>query len=225
MTPPLSRSDAAREKLLSASIGVFGRYGFDGASTRQLAEAAGVNLQAIPYYFGSKEGLYLATAEYLAAQIGSYTGEMRGQIASRLAALEEAGQALGVTEARAILTMMAQTMVTLFMSKTSEPWARFIIREQMEPTEAFRRIYESIMGPMIGTARRLIGVILDEPQDSAHVRLRTLSFVGNIMIFRVAHAAVLKQMDWESVGPKEIETVQRLAAELVAAVRPDGATS
>lgn len=57
-----NRGDVTREKLLSASVDVFGRYGFDGATTRMLADAAGVNLQAIPYYFGGKEGLYIATA-------------------------------------------------------------------------------------------------------------------------------------------------------------------
>lgn len=220
--PNTPRSDATREKLLNASIDVFGRYGYDGASTRQLAEAAGVNLQAIPYYFGGKEGLYLASAEFLAAQIGRYTGDMREKVRLRLAARDEAGETLGAAEAREILTLMAQTMVTLFMSKTSEPWARFIIREQMEPTEAFARIYQAIMGPMIGTARRLIGAILGEPPDSAHVRLRTLSFVGSVLIFRMAHAAVLTQMEWESAGPTEIETVRGLAAELVAALGRDG---
>src|SRR5579862_9588675 len=49
-----------RLRLLEAAIDVFGRHGFDGASTRMLAKAAGVNLQAIPYHFGGKEGLYLA---------------------------------------------------------------------------------------------------------------------------------------------------------------------
>ena len=39
------RGDLTREKLLTASIDVFGRYGFDGATTRMLTDAAGVNQQ------------------------------------------------------------------------------------------------------------------------------------------------------------------------------------
>ena len=61
-TAPASRRDQTRERLLSASLDVFGRLGFDGASTRQLADAAGVNLQAIPYHFGNKEGCLLYTS-------------------------------------------------------------------------------------------------------------------------------------------------------------------
>ncbi|HEX6141368.1 MAG TPA: TetR family transcriptional regulator, partial [Geminicoccaceae bacterium] len=50
------RGEATRERLLLAAIDVFGRRGFE-ASTRELAGAAGVNLAAIPYHFGSKHGL------------------------------------------------------------------------------------------------------------------------------------------------------------------------
>ena len=59
-------------------------------------------------------------------------------------------------------------MVGIFVSKESEPWARFITREQMEPTEAFTRIYKGLMGPMIEMARRLIGTILREDPASEH---------------------------------------------------------
>jgi len=215
-----NRAEITREKLLSAALDVFGRYGFDGTSTRQLSEAAGVNLQAIPYYFGGKEGLYVATAEYLVSRIQRHIGSLRQQIVAHIMALDAAGQALTAEDARHFLTQLGETMIGLFISKESEPWARFIIREQMEPTEAFTRIYQGLMGPMIEMARRLIGAILGEDPASEHVRLRTLSFVGNIMIFRVAHAAVLAQMEWQSVGLDQLTTLRKLAAELVGLLEP-----
>ncbi len=215
-----NRAEITREKLLAAALDVFGRYGFDGASTRQLSEAAGVNLQAIPYYFGSKEGLYVATAEYLVSRIEQHVGALRREIGANIMALDATGQVLTEDDARRLLTQLGETMIGLFVSKESEPWARFIIREQMEPTEAFTRIYQGLMGPMIGMARRLIGTILREDPTSEHVRLRTLAFVGNIMIFRVAHAAVLAQMEWQSVGPEQLVTLRKLAAELVGRLEP-----
>ena len=215
-----NRAEITREKLLSAALDVFGRYGFDGTSTRQLSEAAGVNLQAIPYYFGGKEGLYVATAEYLVARIDRHVGPLRQQIGTHLMALEAAGQTLGEEDARRLLTEMGATMVGLFVSKESEPWARFIIREQMEPTEAFARVYQGLMRPMIEMARRMIGPILQEDPACEHVRLRTLAFVGNIMVFRVAHAAVLAQMEWQSVGSEQLQTLRNLVAELVGQLRP-----
>lgn len=209
------RGDATKEKLLSTSIDVFGRYGFDGASTRKLADAAGVNLQAIPYYFGGKEGLYIAAAEHLAAIIGGHVADLRAVIQERLARLDGEGAAMSRVEARALLTQMVQRMVGLFVSRQSESWARFIIREQMEPTEAFARVYDNIMGPMIGMAARLVGTILGDDPASERVRLKTLSFVGSILVFRMAHAALLRQMHWDAVGPAELEMLQRHAASLV----------
>jgi AcrR family transcriptional regulator len=210
------RGDATRDKLLATAIDIFGRYGFDGATTRKLADAAGVNLQAIPYYFGGKEGLYIAAAEHLAALIGDHVRDLRATILGRLAELDGEGKSMTSAEARAFLTQMVQRMIVLFVSKQSESWARFIIREQMEPTEAFTRIYGSIMRPMIEMARRLIGAILEDDPASEHIRLRTLSFVGSVLVFRMAHAAVYAQLEWETAGPKEIDTLHRHAAELVA---------
>ncbi|TCL70164.1 CerR family C-terminal domain-containing protein [Rhizobium sp. BK251] len=214
------RSDVTREKLLTASLDVFGRYGFDGASTRKLADSAGVNLQAIPYYFGSKEGLYVATAEYLTSIIGEHVGELRQKIGARLVELDSRGEPLAETEARNFLTEIVQTMVVLFVSRQSESWARFLIREQMEPTEAFARVYEGVMRPMIEIGRRLIGAIIREDPGSEHVKLRTLSFVGSLLVFRMAHAAVLAQMEWEVIGQEQVEIVRSLAAELVAVLGP-----
>ncbi|MDX3924208.1 MAG: CerR family C-terminal domain-containing protein [Shinella sp.] len=217
-----ARKEAARERLLAASIDIFGRYGFDGASTRKLAEAAGVNLQAIPYYFGGKEGLYIATADYLTSLISAHIGALRERVRGRLTELDAHGEPLSEGEARAFLTEIAQTMIVLFMSGKSEAWARFLIREQMEPTEAFERVYQGVMRPMIEIARRLVGTILGKDPASEEVRLRTISFVGSILVFRMAHAAVLRQMEWESAGPEEIEIVRGHATRLVAAVAHEG---
>jgi AcrR family transcriptional regulator len=49
---------ATRERLLRAAQKRFTVYGFDGTSTRDIADEAGVNVSLISRYFGSKAGLY-----------------------------------------------------------------------------------------------------------------------------------------------------------------------
>lgn len=44
-------------QIMQAAEGLFADKGFDGTSVRDIAEAAGVNLAMISYYFGSKEKL------------------------------------------------------------------------------------------------------------------------------------------------------------------------
>lgn len=46
-----------REHIVITAERLFGERGFDGTSVRDIAQAAGVNLAMISYYFGSKEKL------------------------------------------------------------------------------------------------------------------------------------------------------------------------
>lgn len=212
------RADVTREKLLSAAIDVFGRRGFDGTTTRELASAAGVNLQAIPYYFGGKQGLYIAAAEHIGSLIASHTVDVRERARVRLEEARERGGALSPGEARQALTEIVQRMAALFLGHESETWARFLIREQMEPTEAFRRVYGGVMRPMLGLVGTLVAILLDEDPDSEHVRLRTFALLGNVLVFRVAHAAVMAHLEWKTVGAREIEVVGAVAAEIVQSI-------
>jgi AcrR family transcriptional regulator len=55
--PPLNSPVSTKERILAAAEALFAQRGFDGASLRQLTSAAGVNLAAVNYHFGSKEKL------------------------------------------------------------------------------------------------------------------------------------------------------------------------
>ena len=60
--------------LLKVSEELFSVYGFEGTSTRMIAEQSGINIAMINYYFGSKESLYIAIFEnrlrYIIDEIG-----------------------------------------------------------------------------------------------------------------------------------------------------------
>src|SRR4051812_10671925 len=49
-----------KDYILDVAERVFSEKGFDGASTRLISSEAGVNMAMLNYYFGSKEGLFLA---------------------------------------------------------------------------------------------------------------------------------------------------------------------
>jgi AcrR family transcriptional regulator len=50
----------ARSRLIRAALRLFAEKGYESATTRDIAEAAGANISAIRYYFGDKAGLYRA---------------------------------------------------------------------------------------------------------------------------------------------------------------------
>ena len=60
--PQPLRSDGAeaRARLLEAALTLFAEKGFAKTSTREIAQAAQVNIASISYYFGDKAGLYRA---------------------------------------------------------------------------------------------------------------------------------------------------------------------
>lgn len=68
-TPSTHRGENAKVQLLYSAADVYGELGLDGATTRKIAQVSGQNIAAISYYFGSKEGLYLAVAQLIADTI------------------------------------------------------------------------------------------------------------------------------------------------------------
>jgi TetR/AcrR family transcriptional regulator len=62
---PIKRRDAAatRARILQAAMQEFAAKGLDAARIEDIADLAGANRRMTYYYFGSKEGLYLAALE------------------------------------------------------------------------------------------------------------------------------------------------------------------
>lgn len=60
-----ARGDEARRKILDASLECFGAFGFEGTSTRAIADRAGSTHTSVIYHFQSKEQLWIATMEHV----------------------------------------------------------------------------------------------------------------------------------------------------------------
>ncbi|MFG1945954.1 TetR/AcrR family transcriptional regulator [Nonomuraea sp. NPDC048826] len=60
MSPPENPQAAV---ILKAATELFAAHGYDGASTRKIADAAGLNIATVNYHVGGKRELYLAVME------------------------------------------------------------------------------------------------------------------------------------------------------------------
>jgi TetR/AcrR family transcriptional regulator, regulator of cefoperazone and chloramphenicol sensitivity len=156
-----------RTRLLEAGLDHFGRVGFEGANIRAIAAAAGANIAAINYHFGGKRGLYLAVANHIVEGISGAIGPIAAEIIA-IAAKPR----LAPEEARAALGRFVRTAGRLLAtSPKAERWARFILREQLDPTDAFEIIYNSIMGRMHRTLTALVAAVLALDPESDEARL------------------------------------------------------
>jgi len=63
------RADQTRTRILDAATQEFSANGLAGARTERIAEAAGVNKALLYYYFRSKDALYAAALEAVAARV------------------------------------------------------------------------------------------------------------------------------------------------------------
>jgi AcrR family transcriptional regulator len=209
----------ARERLLRAAMEGFGQHGFAAASTRGIAAAAGVNLQAINYYFGGKRGLYLAVADHIAERIEAHTAALSSVARARFAS---GAKSVTPEEAQQLLAEMLGRVAAILFDDQWTPIARFMVREQMDPSDAFERIYGRVMEPYLEMARRIVGAVTGDDPRSTRTRLRTLSLAGSIIFFRIAHATAQRQLGWTTVGPRELASLRELIRETVAAVAAGG---
>jgi TetR/AcrR family transcriptional regulator len=67
------RSADTRQRILDAAAREFAAHGLAGARTEAIAAAAGVNKALLYYYFDSKDGLYQAALEDIAARVRDTT--------------------------------------------------------------------------------------------------------------------------------------------------------
>src|ERR1700739_4949512 len=72
-SPPSERSAETRQRILDAAAREFAAYGLAGARTEAIAAAAGVNKALLYYYFDSKDRLYQAALEEIAARVRDTT--------------------------------------------------------------------------------------------------------------------------------------------------------
>lgn len=82
--------EETRERILIAAREVIGRKGKRGATTREIADVAGVNEATLFRHFGTKEALLVACAQHFCGHL-----ELAGLVASRSGELSEDLLALG----------------------------------------------------------------------------------------------------------------------------------
>src|SRR5688572_33489255 len=103
------RGDVAKERILQHAVQIFSQRGFDGFTTRELSAKAKVNIAAINYYFGHKQGLYDAAVDEVYRRLKERGNQVfANEVAPKLfAAVSQGGgipQRLDAEQVRFIIT-------------------------------------------------------------------------------------------------------------------------
>jgi len=203
-TPPAQRNaEETRSQLLKAATASFAYDGFHATSLKQIARAAGVNPALIAYYFGNKEGLYMAVFEAIVGQIQAKAGP-RVEV---LQTVLDAGEAADPGALRQALYAIVDAMLELLSGEESREWALLITREQASPTDAFEIVYNGFMGKVLGLASRVIRELKPGLSDE-QARLFAFTVMGQVLVFRVSRTAALRHMGWKVFGEAELEAAK-----------------
>jgi AcrR family transcriptional regulator len=180
---PGTEPDPARARLLRAGLRLFAHQGYAATSTRELAQAAGVNVAAISYYFGDKAGLYRAVFF-----------EPLGEIADDIAAFS--GAQLSIEDA--LRGFYAGFLEPLSQGEDGQLCVKLRMREMLEPTglwdqevnEGIRPMHEA----MLALLCRHLG--LAQPDDDLHRLVICLTALGvHLHIGRDVTDAVAPQLN------------------------------
>ena len=192
-----------QHRLLDIAIREFSLKGLEGASTREIAAAAGTVMSSITYHYGGKEGLYLATADYIAEQMGRGMADAPVDIAEPSPA-----------EARLALHDLFDRFVVKMMDEQTADYSLFIVREQTNPTEAFDRIWRGMMGRMMERVVDLV-CIASGRRDAKTARVTAITLLGQVIVLRASRASCLKLLQVDDFEADDLAALRaRVAANI-----------
>ena len=209
-----SKSDRAKARLIEAAVRIFGEKGLKGATVRDIARAAGQNVAAIAYYFGSKEKLYHTIIEGIVSEMHHALGDILDRI-TELARQERPKPAA----ARALLKSFLGAVYLRVLSRNEAlPIARLIVREQLGPTPAFEILYHKAFRHLHEQLCFLVGVALGRSARERQTILRTHLLMGQVYFFAMSRETILRRLGWRQLEGKNAELVVALLHENIDAL-------
>lgn len=157
--PKSSRCDgqASRERLLAEALRLFAEHGFAKTSTRAIAQAAGVNISAISYYFGDKEGLYRSAFYEPFAESNNIQEEVAAILAPDL------------TLQQALHQFFSRLLTPFAQGTHMQQCLRLHLREMVEHTALWQEELHQRLLPKYGALRSLIARHLGMQQADAEI--------------------------------------------------------
>jgi AcrR family transcriptional regulator len=191
--------------LIEVAVEVFSDLGFEAASTRTIVERAHANLVSIPYYFGSKLGLYHAAAEYIGSNIAE---RFRPACERARQGLQQPG--LTHTETLKMFTEFIVEFAHIMLGADApESWGQFIYREQFDPSAAFEILHAKFM-PLLDVGFEYVSRLTGQPANAPETRIQFMAVLSMVKFTRTDRASVLRSMGWKSFGEAETKVLENM---------------
>lgn len=166
-----------REDILTAAVEIFAEKGLDGASVREICQAAGTNSASINYHFESKAALYRAVVElaYRAATVHP------------MPTLED-------HDGDPHRTLAA--WIDWYLHRILEPGGdaanRLLLRESANPSGALDGFVASVIYPVYEGLERIVERMCPRELDARRMHLQCVSILGQCLVHRVCRPMLEK---------------------------------
>ncbi len=210
-----AKSADTRRAIVDAAIVAFGESGLEGASTRSIAAAAGVNQPALNYHFGSKDGLYVECARAIVERFAAGTASASAAAVALLASGAPIDPARALGRLHELMDALVETLV---LNEEAAVWAGFVAREMNAPGAAFAILYENLWQPGTELAARLIGAARGQKEPGEDARLEALMLISNLIAFTNGRRVSKAIMGWSDIGPEQVVAVRRSIARQIDAL-------
>jgi TetR/AcrR family transcriptional regulator len=148
---PARHGDATRDRIVRAAGKAFSAKGFEAASTREIARAAGVKQGLLTYHFPNKDALWRAAADRI-------FGLLRAAVAEQAASLADLEPAERTREA---IRTYVRTMAA------NPEFFRFIVDQGNRADARTRWMVDTHIKPGF-QAMKALGLFADDPEEAPH---------------------------------------------------------
>ncbi len=202
--------DESSARLLAVALERFGEQGFEGASTRDIAERAGLNAPALNYYFSNKRGLYLACVAYMTHHISEALAPAIEQAEAVIAA---GGEREALIEA--FCTLHRSIAELMLRSPETASWRKFHSREQagLGPGDGERQVHELVGQRLLAVTCALIARLRGQAEIDEASTLRAITLHGQLLPFHLTPGIALEALGWRDFEGERFDCVIEMVCE------------
>lgn len=197
------KNNLSRKKLINSAILLFASKGYDCTSTREICKHAGVNLSLIPYYFGSKEGLYVDIIESIINFGLTFMQEELIKV-GEIATMSKDEQ---IELYRNILYKYAEI---LYSDNVPSNFVVLMIKEQASPHSKFSKAYFQKIDIIYRALRKLLASILNISITDKKIIFEVSSIIGQIISFKILDRATLPYLNQDSYTLDDINIIKEM---------------
>jgi AcrR family transcriptional regulator len=180
----------SKSKLLLSAFEEFAKNGFWGASTRDIAAKANINISSILYYFGGKKGIYTATLQKIVDVVTNRTSELT----TRYQAVVETQNP---QEARELLKEMLERFLDLLCSsEISADLKKVFLSEYSRPTEEFNILYDELIKPVHDRLAQLLYLASNQKFEMKNCYFYIVTVFSQLFVFASRKEAICHLMEW-----------------------------